>query len=422
MTAPAKTMADTPRGLRLHIGLFGRRNTGKSSLLNALCGQTVSLVSDVAGTTTDPVEKAAELKPLGPVLFVDTAGSDDEGALGALRVARTRAVLERIDAGIVVAPAGDFGAEEEALLAELSRRGVPAIVVLNKADLIASDRGASDAIAFDPIAALPADVRARAAAVVATVAPRGEGIDDLRRALVDALRAAAADPPDLLGDLVPPGRLAVLVVPIDSAAPRGRLILPQVQALRDALDHGAFSLVVRERELAAALATLREPPALVVTDSQAFLKVAAEVPPEVPMTSFSILLARQKGDLGTFARGCLAIETLRPGDRILVAEACTHHPTLEDIGRIKIPRWLEQKVGGPLVFDTVAGQDFPDDLAPYRMVIHCGSCMLTRRAVLARIARCRAAGVPIANYGMTIAYSLGIFARALAPLGGIPQA
>jgi [FeFe] hydrogenase H-cluster maturation GTPase HydF len=394
---------ETPRGLRVHIGLFGRRNVGKSSLLNALVGQQVSVVSPVAGTTTDPVEKAMELQPLGPVLFVDTAGLDDVGDLGALRAERSRQVLDRVDVGVLVTEAGGFGAYEAAVLEELRRRGAGTVVAFNKVDLCAPSQAERNAAA------------AQGADVVATEAHRGAGIGDLRAAIARGVPTDSLAQPPLVGDLVPPGALVVLVVPIDPEAPRGRLILPQVQAIRDLLDNDAFCLVTKERELRAALERLREPPALVVTDSQAFLKVAADVPPEVPMTSFSILLARQKADLAECVRGAAAIDTLRPGDRVLVAEACTHHPTGEDIGRVKIPRWLAQCVGGPLRIDTVAGRDFPDDLAAYRLVVHCGACMLGRREMQSRLRRCREASVPITNYGVAIAFSLGILERSLAP-------
>lgn len=392
--------------MRLHIALFGRRNVGKSSLLNALTRQEVSIVSDVAGTTTDPVEKPMELLPIGPVLFIDTAGIDDVGALGAQRVERTRRVFDRTDVGVVVAEAGQWGDFEEALLAELAQRHAPMIVVFNKTDVGA------------PPAEVTARLDERKVRWVKTAASRGEGVLDLREALIRSAPDDFINTPSILADLVPPGELVVLVVPIDKEAPKGRLILPQVQTIRDLLDHDAYCVVVKERELRAALDRLTRPPALVVTDSQAFLKVAADTPPEVSLTSFSILFARFKGDLTELVRGALAIDTLSPGDRLLIAEACSHHPIGEDIGRVKIPRWLTQYVGGKLDFTTCQGHDFPPDLPSYRLVVHCGACVQNRREMLSRILRCRQAGVPITNYGLTIAYSLGIFERALSPFPG----
>ena len=395
-------MFRTPKANRLHIGLFGRRNTGKSSLLNAITRQDVSIVSDVAGTTTDPVEKPMEFLPLGPVLFIDTAGVDDLGALGAQRVERTRRAFDRTDLAIVVT-AGEWSPFEEALLDEFRGRNVATIVAFNKSDLV------------PPPAGLVERLSAQKVMCVTTAATRGVGLLDLRQAILRSAPEEFLAPPPLVGDLVPPGELVALVVPIDMEAPKGRLILPQVQTIRDLLDSDACCLVVKERELRDALDRLKRPPALVVTDSQAFLKVAADTPPDVPLTSFSILFARQKGDLVEFVRGATAIDRLRPGDRVLVCEACSHHPIGDDIGRVKIPRWLTQYVGGRLDFVHEAGHNFPDDLAPYRMVIHCGACVQNRREMMSRIDRCRAAGVPVTNYGMTIAYTLGIFERALSP-------
>ncbi len=398
-------MRATPRGLRLHVGLFGRRNVGKSSLLNAITRQAVAIVSETAGTTTDPVEKPMELLPLGPVLFVDTAGVDDEGALGALRIERTRQVMARTDLGVIVAEAGAWGPFEEGLFDELTAAQVPLVVAFNKADL--------GTPAPERVAAL----EARGARVVVCAAPSGRGLADVREALLAAAPSDFFDARRMVADLVPPGATAVLVVPIDKEAPKGRLILPQVMAIRDLLDGDAMALVVKERELRRALEGLKEPPALVVTDSQAFLKVAADVPREVPLTSFSILMARFQGDLTEQVRGTLAIERLAADDAVLVAESCTHHPVGEDIGRVKIPRWLTQYVGARLGFEHVQGRDFPagEALARYRLVVHCGNCTGNRREMLSRIHRCRELGVPITNYGLTIAYSLGIFERALGP-------
>jgi [FeFe] hydrogenase H-cluster maturation GTPase HydF len=396
-------MQSTPKSLRLHIGLLGRRNVGKSSLLNAITRQQVSIVSEQAGTTTDPVEKPMELLPLGPVLFVDTAGVDDEGALGQLRIDRTRAVLDRLDLGVIVTEAGAWGPFEEGLLAALQARKAPVLVVLNKCDQRTAGPGER------------ARLEALGTQVVAVSALEGTGVLDLKEALLAVAPGDFFDNRRLVSDLVPPGEVAVLVVPIDKEAPKGRLILPQVMAIRDLLDGESMALVVQERELARALEGLKRPPALVVTDSQAFLKVSADVPRDVPMTSFSILMSRFQGDLTEQVRGTLGIEGLKGGDTVLVAETCSHHPVGEDIGRVKIPRWLTQYVGARLEFRHVQGRDFPADLSPYGLVVHCGNCTGNRREMLSRIHRCRVAGVPITNYGLTIAYSLGIFQRALAP-------
>lgn len=395
--------AATPKGFRLHIGIFGRRNAGKSSLLNALTRQQVSIVSDVAGTTTDPVEKPMELLPIGPVLFIDTAGVDDLGALGAMRVQKTRQVFDRTDLALVVVDAGAWSDFEEGILREFHERRAPMIVVFNKSDLA------------PPAAETLERLKAADVPWVETAANAGRGVLELREALIRMAPDEFLNPPAIVADLVPPGEMAVLVVPIDLEAPKGRLILPQVQTIRDLLDGDAYCMVVKERELRDALERLSRPPRLVVTDSQAFLKVAGDTPPGVMLTSFSILFARQKGDLATFVEGAMAIDRLKPNDRVLIAESCTHHPIGDDIGRVKIPRWLTQYVGGSLQFTTVQGHDFPDDLADYKLVVHCGACMNNRREMLSRIMRCRRAGVPISNYGMTIAYTLGIFDRALEP-------
>jgi [FeFe] hydrogenase H-cluster maturation GTPase HydF len=393
----------TPKGMRLHIGIFGRRNVGKSSLLNALTGQQTSIVSAVAGTTTDPVEKPMELLPIGPVLFIDTAGIDDEGSLGAQRIQRARQALDRTDLGLLVCAAGEWTSFEEKLVAELQHRRIAVVVVFNKNDMA------------QPDPAVTRELQARKIPVVGTCAPEGHGIADLREAILRTVPDEFVNAPPLAGDLVPPGGFAVLVVPIDKEAPKGRLILPQVQTIRDLLDNDAYVVVVKERELRRSLENFREPPALVITDSQAFLKVAADTPPSIRMTSFSILMARSQGDLNAMVQGAMAIETLRPGARVLIAEACTHHPITEDIGTVKIPRWLTQFVGGALTVTHVRGHDFPDDPAGFDLVIHCGACMWNRREMLSRILLCRERGVPITNYGLTIAYTLGIFERALAP-------
>jgi [FeFe] hydrogenase H-cluster maturation GTPase HydF len=396
-------MQSTPKGLRLHIGLFGRRNVGKSSVLNAITRQESAIVSDTAGTTTDPVEKPMEMLPLGPVLFIDTAGVDDVGALGEKRVEKTRLVFDRTDVAVVVVAAGQWGDFEESLVDTFRKRNTPLLVVFNKAD---------EGLADD---ALKQRLTDQAVPWIETIATGPECRHQFREILIGALPEEFLQSPTIVGDLVPPGELAMLVVPIDLEAPKGRLILPQVQTIRDLLDNDSCCMVVKERELREGLNRLREPPALVITDSQAFLKVAADTPPEIKMTSFSILFARVKGNLDAFVRGAKAIDTLKSGDRVLVAEACTHHQIGDDIGRVKIPRWLTQYVGGKLEFTHTQGADFPQDVSPYKLVVHCGSCTFNRRHLLSRVERCEAAGVPITNYGITIAYSLGIMERALSP-------
>jgi [FeFe] hydrogenase H-cluster maturation GTPase HydF len=396
-------MQPASKGQRIHIGIFGRRNVGKSSLLNALTRQQVSIVSDIAGTTTDPVEKPMELQPLGPVVFIDTAGIDDLGALGGLRIEKTRQVFDRTDLAVLVTEPGLWGEYEDLLAEEISRRSVPVVIVINKSDTIG---------AGEKPASMPEQYRN---VTVAVSALTGSGLESLRQSMLSSVPPECLQPPAIAGDLVGPGEMAILVVPIDKEAPKGRLILPQVQTIRDLLDSDAFCMVVKERELRAALDRLKLPPKLVVTDSQAFLKVTADVPRNIPLTSFSILFARYKGDLGRQVEGAMAVEKLRAGDRVLIAEACTHHPIGEDIGRVKIPRWLTQYVGGKLEFAHYQGHDFPQDLPSYKLVIHCGACTMNRREMINRIRKCNDMGVPITNYGLAIAYSLGIFERALEP-------
>lgn len=395
-------MQETPKGLRLHIGIFGKRNVGKSSLLNALSGQNVAIVSPVPGTTTDVVTKPMELKPLGPVLFLDTAGLDDSGDLGKLRVARSLAAMDRTDLALVVC-AGHWGEEERSCVSVLRERQIPTIVVFNKTDEVSP----SDA-AF-------VQACSEVSEVVSVSSLTGAGLDTLRAALIRTVPKEVLDQPSLLGDLIGPGDVVVLVVPIDLEAPKGRLILPQVQAIREVLDCDAKAIVVKERELTDLLTELKSPPKLVVTDSQAILKVVGDLPPEVPVTGFSVLLARAKGDLETFVRGLERIDELASGDRVLILESCTHHPIGDDIGRVKIPRWLSQYLGRELHFKTHSGHDLPPELERFRLIIQCGACMTNRREVLSRILAARAAGVPITNYGLVIAKSLGVLPRMLSP-------
>jgi [FeFe] hydrogenase H-cluster maturation GTPase HydF len=393
----------TSKGFRLHIGFFGRRNVGKSSLLNAITQQKVSIVSDVAGTTTDPVEKPMELLPIGPVLFVDTAGVDDVGALGAQRIEKTRLAIKRIDVGVLVAEAGVWSEFEEKLLAELRVQGIPVLVALNKADL-----GRADATQL----ARFVQENLPYAELIATT---GEGVDAFRAMLWQVAPAEATGPQVLLSDLVGKDETAVLVMPIDKEAPKGRIKQLQAQCVRELLDGQASCVVVQDGGLKRTLDNLKTPPSMVVTDAAVFDKVASVTPDSVPLTAFSILLSRLKGDLIAQTRAAVAVDMLQPGDKVLVAESCTHHPIEEDIGRVKIPRWLQKYVGGELDFTTVKGRDFPTDLSPYKLVIHCGACMWNRQEMVNRIRECQRQGVPITNYGLVIAYSLGILERALQP-------
>lgn len=393
----------SPKSFRLHIGLFGRRNVGKSSLLNALTSQQVSIVSDVAGTTTDPVEKPMELLPLGPVLFIDTAGVDDEGALGEMRIRKTQQVIDRTDLALLVSNAEVWGHFEEELVAQFREREIPLLVVFNKTDLYPTNACLTNSLEAEKLKVLESSI------------VTGQGISELREAILKSAPDDFINRPSIAADLVGPGESAVLVVPIDKEAPKGRLILPQVQTIRDLLDGDSFCTVVKERELREALQRFNKPPKLVITDSQAFLKVAADTPRDIPLTSFSILFARHQGDLSEMVRGAMAIDQLRAGDKVLIAEACSHHPIGEDIGTVKIPRMLTHYVGGKLEIDHARGRDFPDNIADYKLIIHCGACMWNRREMLSRIMKAKQLNIPITNYGLTIAYSLGIFERALQP-------
>jgi [FeFe] hydrogenase H-cluster maturation GTPase HydF len=393
----------TPTGERVHITIFGRRNAGKSSLINALTGQPVAIVSDVPGTTTDPVSKAMELLPIGPVVLIDTAGIDDSGELGDLRVKKTLRELERTDVAVLVVEAGQApGPFEDDLADKVRARDVPLVLVTTKADR-----------SHDPGLVAPWAAR-RALSPITCSTATGVGIDAVKQALIEVAPSAMADPM-LVGDLLAPGDVVVLVIPIDKAAPKGRLILPQVMVLRDVLDHDAAALVVKERELKIALERLGKKPRLVITDSQAFLKVAADTPRDVPMTGFSILMARYRGSLEDFVTGARALRALRTGQRVLIAEGCTHHRQADDIGTVQIPRWLRQMVGGEISFGHSSGLGFPEDLSSYDLIVHCGSCTLNRREVLHRQREAKAAGVPMTNYGIVLAYVHGILERALEP-------
>jgi [FeFe] hydrogenase H-cluster maturation GTPase HydF len=407
-------MNETPKALRLHIGIFGRANVGKSSVLNLITGQDAAIVSPVAGTTTDVVRKSMELLPLGPVTFLDTAGVDDATALAGLRVARTNEALAASDVACLVVESGAWTEYEEDIARRCETQKTPVIVIVNKSDLVS------------PAADWLTGIRARHPRVIECSATRAGANASEREAFMRALKGhlldAAPDgflePPAILGDLLPSGQgipLAVLIVPIDLQAPKGRLILPQVQAIRDALDSDAAVTVVKEREYRAFLDRLSAPPDLVVCDSQIALKMVADTPPSIPATTFSILFSRFKGDIVRMAEGAAALATLSSGDRVLVAEACSHHALEDDIGRVKIPRWIRQFTGSGVEIDHVAGRDWPADLAKYRVVIHCGGCTLTRREMLARIETARASGVPVTNYGMAISVLQGVIDRTLSP-------
>jgi [FeFe] hydrogenase H-cluster maturation GTPase HydF len=397
------TLNETPTGSRLHIAIFGRRNAGKSSLINALTSQQAAIVSTVAGTTTDPVRKSMEILPLGPVVIIDTAGIDDTGELGEARVQRTLKVLGQTDLALLVLdPTVGADGYEEDLVRRIRERGVNLIAVVNKIDLHPDD---GEMVEW---------ARSREIPVASVSALTLEGLGLLKQRMIDHAPAGWAQP-TILGDLINPGDTVVMCIPIDKAAPKGRLILPQVMAIRDVLDNDGIAVMVKERELKHALANLKTKPKLVITDSQAILKAAADTPKDILFTSFSILFARYKGDLEEMARGAKAIERLQPGDKVLIAEACTHHRQPDDIGKVQIPRWLRQLVGGELEFTWTAGGDFPEDLASYQLVVHCGACMVNRQEMLTRIARAREAGVPIINYGVILAAAHGVLARALEP-------
>jgi [FeFe] hydrogenase H-cluster maturation GTPase HydF len=400
-------MEKTPKSNRLHIAIMGRTNVGKSSLLNLMTGQDIAITSPLAGTTTDIVEKAMELLPLGPVLFLDTAGLDDVSELSGARLKKTAKVFDCADIILLVTEADVWTDYEEKVVAEAKSCQIPVLLVVNKIDLRLPS---SDHLNF-----LKQKTGLALTVSCNDASQRQSYLMALKQQLLEIAPADFIGTPSLIGDLLPPGGLAVLVVPIDLQAPKGRLILPQVQTIRDALDNDAATMVVKERELAAQLANLKQPPDIVVCDSQAILKVSADVPKSIPCTTFSILFARQKGDLATMAQGAAAIEGLQPNDRILIAEACTHHALEDDIGRVKIPRWLRQYLGSDLQIDISSGRDYPDNLDQYKLIIHCGSCMLTRREMLTRIRKAQEVKVPITNYGIAISFLQGVIKRTLAP-------
>jgi [FeFe] hydrogenase H-cluster maturation GTPase HydF len=398
-------LPSAPKASRLHIGIAGRVNVGKSSFLNALAGQDVAITSTVPGTTTDVVEKTMELLPLGPVTLIDTAGLDDMSELSAARIEKTRKALRRADILAIVVTPNAWSAHEDALLNEARTASVPALIVINKTDL---EEPSADFLSLLDVKRL---TWVQGSATDAAEAFR-QSFKDAIRGLLPRLFTAS---PSLIGDLLPAGGMAVLVVPIDLGAPQGRLIVPQVQSLRDLLDNDASALVVKDREYAATLARLNRSPDLVVCDSQVVARVVADTPPQVPLTTFSILFARFKGELTTLARGAGALNRLKPGDRVLIAEGCSHHPLEDDIGRIKIPRWLRQFAGCELDIVTCAGHDFPPDLNRYKVVIHCGGCVMTRQEMLSRLGEAGRENVAMTNYGLAISVLQGVLERALSP-------
>lgn len=379
------------KSFRLHIGVFGKTNVGKSSLLNKITNQEISIVSEIAGTTTDVVEKSMELLPIGPVTFLDTAGLDDTSELGFQRVEKTMKVLNRIDIAIIVCDNRGLDCHESKLIEKLDELKIPYLIVVNKCDI------------EKPIL--------NREALYTSVKDDNQLVFKFKNALIKLLPDEFVNTPKIAGDLIEPKSTVILVTPIDKEAPKGRLILPQVQTIRDLLDSDCLSYVVKESELKDALANLKTPPALVITDSQAFRQVSEIVPENIPLTSFSILFARLKGDLTEFVKGANYIDSLQDGDMVLILESCTHHAIEDDIGRVKIPNLLRKKTGKNLVIHNYAGHDFPD-LNDYKLIIHCGACMTNRREILSRILIANKANVPITNYGIAISYCLGILPRA----------
>lgn len=396
------SLNETVSAERVHIGFFGMRNAGKSSLVNAVTGQALSVVSDVKGTTTDPVKKAMELLPLGPVLIIDTPGLDDEGDLGELRVKKAQQTLAQTDIAVLVVDANvGLSAEDRALVGLFGERKLPYLIAYNKADLL-SER-----------AELPADGLYVSAAT-------GEGIHELKERLGGF--AKGLEPPrKLVSDLLSPGEMAILVIPVDEAAPKGRLILPQQQVMRDLLDaHCAFT-VCQDTELRETLASLAKKPKLVITDSQAFGRVSKDVPEDVMLTSFSILFARYKGDLPLLVKGAAQLSRLREGDRVLISEGCTHHRQCGDIGTVKLPGWIEAYTGVKPVYTFTSGGEFPEDLSSFALIVHCGGCMLNGKEMEHRLRRAADAGVPIVNYGVAIAQMHGILERSLMPFPALTE-
>ena len=391
----------TLKSMRLHIGIFGKTNVGKSSLLNRITNQDVSIVSNIAGTTTDVVEKTMELLPIGPVNFLDTAGINDSTALSSERIEKTMKIINRTDVAIVVCDYNGIDDYERNLIEKFNELKIPFMIFINKTD----EKYPSDSIIED-LKNYTKHI------LLSSVKTDDLIVFKIKELLVKLLPEDFVNSPKIVGDLIPQESTVILVIPIDKEAPKGRIILPQVQTLRDLLDNNCVSVVVKESELKSAIDNLKFAPSLVVTDSQAFKNVSEIVPDNIPLTSFSILFARLKGDLNAFSQGAKAIEKLQDGDRVLILESCTHHAIEDDIGRVKIPNLLRKKTGKNLIIDNIAGHDFPD-ISKYKLIIHCGACMTNRREVLSRILLASENNVPITNYGICISYCLGILQRAL---------
>jgi [FeFe] hydrogenase H-cluster maturation GTPase HydF len=399
-------MAKAPRGERLIITIVGRRNAGKSSLINALTNQELAIVSDHAGTTTDPVAKSYELLPLGPVTLYDTAGIDDVGELGEKRIAKTNKVLLRSHIAILVVGDGNLSDDDHYLMKRLQDLKIPYLVAFNKSEL--HDPEKKDTALLDHIQVN----------WLKTSAENKSGITELKDAIINLAPSKLMDEKVLVGDLIDPGDTVLLIAPIDLAAPKGRLILPQVQVLREILDNDAIGMIVKEREIEAALRNLSKPPKLVVTDSQVVLKVAGDVPDDIMLTTFSILFARYKGDLDKLIKGAEQIDKLEDGDKVLIAETCSHSVQCDDIGRVKIPRWLTQYTGKKLVYDVCVGHDFPENLSQYNLILHCGACMLNNMEMNRRILEAERNGTVMTNYGVAISKLQGVLDRALVPFRG----
>ncbi len=389
----------TPGAERVHIGFFGRRNAGKSSVVNAVTGQELAVVSEVKGTTTDPVQKAMELLPVGPVVVIDTPGFDDEGALGELRIRKTRQILNKTDAAVLVVDGtGEASEADRELLKLFQEKHIPFLTAVNKADISEEETLEKKFGEYENC--------------ISVSAKTGFHIRELKEKIAGLVQGQPSGK-RIVGDLLAPGDTAVLVTPIDKAAPKGRLILPQQQTIRDILESDAAAFVVKENGLKDALKNLGKKPAMVITDSQVFGKVSADTPKDIPLTSFSILFARYKGNLQTVVRGAAAIGSLQKGDRVLISEGCTHHRQCEDIGSVKLPRWLKEYAGKELAVELTSGTEFPEDLSLYRLIIHCGGCMLNEREMKSRLECAKEQGVPMTNYGIAIAYMQGILRRSV---------